>query len=68
MHAAPFLHCPTQSSIFFAHVRPDQPSKQVQVNAPGVLVHDSAFMHGPSADDGFDSHSFTSMCVYVSVK
>lgn len=64
MQVAPFLHCPTQSSISFAHVRPLQPSKHEHVNAPGVFVHDSALMHGPNADDRFDSHSFTSMYIH----
>lgn len=60
MQVAPFLHCPTQSSISFAQVEPLQPSKHVHENAPGVFIHDSALIHGPNVDDGFDSHSFTS--------
>lgn len=61
MHVAPFSHWPTQSSISFAHVKPLHPSKQVHVNEPGVFVHNSAFMHGPSTDDVFASHSLTSI-------
>lgn len=61
MQVAPFLQRPTQSSRFWAHVGPPQPSWQAHWNEPGRLRHDSALMHGPRPPDAaFDSHSSTS--------